>query len=326
MFNDKTIDSKSKPVEDAGETRLTDAQFNELSPQAQQAILLQTEIYNAAKKDRADKSGQTNVRTTLKNLGIDVGMADEYSDFQGFLGNQELKDLTNFDEKLSSELMPKKRDFFEQGYGAMHAAARRAADIEEGKSSESSSKPIVPLHGVGGGINLSEAQTAPKTSPTISEQIKKRQEKDDPKGYEEAMNNLPDEIQGLDLNRLLTRDARISLSRRATAKVEEENKRPFEERFPNLAKLEAAAPENAEMFRSMVTALGQDDWDEMEGGVLTQEAFEKTAEMMQVSPVELSRAIGEYSSSLKSGSGVGTLDGFDIESLAKLDPYIDLVF
>nr|DAL38070.1 MAG TPA_asm: hypothetical protein [Caudoviricetes sp.] len=325
MFDDRFIDSKSKPVEDAGEIRLTDEQFNALSPQAQQAILLQTDIYNAAKKDLADKSGQTNVRASLKNLGIDAGMADAYSDFQGFLGLEELKDLANFDEKLSSELMPKKSDFFEPGYGAMHAAMRRNANTEEGKVSESNETPIA-LHGFGQGINLTAANSV--STPTITELIRSKQKKDDPKGYEEAMTNLPDEIQGLDLNRLLTRDARINLSRRAIAKVEEENGRPFEEKYPTLAGLEAREDTEGtySYLKQLVSVLSQGGFDEEIDGALPREMFEEEAAKLSLTPVELSRAIGEYSSRLKAENSVALLDGFDISNLAALDRYIDLEF
>ena len=308
-------------VKDPGAKELTTAEFNALPPTAQEAVLMQTKLYDAARADAAAGGKGSNTAAALKELGLNRNTLKAYQNFSGYLSWDEMKNL-NLDAKLSTELLPDRDKYINPAYGAM-----RSATVEKdtyggtgvaGQNMPGADNPVMTMQDFNArqaDLNSGRTDSAATSSKT-SQRIAKLTRKNDPKGYSKALSIEPEEIAGMSIDNILLRDARINLTRQA-------EKNLLKKEAPEQSVINQFTDDKMDMFYMAMKEMMSPGEDVSLNGVLTQDNYEGIAEALEISPVELSRATQEFVNKVNTDPKAAGAD-IDLSLLPRLDHYINL--
>ena len=308
-------------VKDPGAKELTTAEFNALPPTAQEAVLMQTKLYDAARADAAAGGKGSNTAAALKELGLSTNNLKAYQNFSGYLSWDEMKNL-DLDAKLSTELLPDRDKYINPAYGAM-----RSATVEKdtyggtgmaGQNIPGADNPVMTMQDFNArqaDLNSGRTDSAATSSKT-SQRIAKLTRKNDPKGYSKALSIEPEEIAGMSIDNILLRDARINLTRQA-------EKNLLKKEAPEQSVINQFTDDKMDMFYMAMKEMMNPGEDVSLNGVLTQDNYEGIAEALEISPIELSRATQEFVNKVNTDPKAAGAD-IDLSLLPRLDHYINL--
>lgn len=321
QLGNKGFSDELLTVKDPGAKELTTAEFNALPPTAQEAVLMQTKLYDAARADAAAGGKGSNTAAALKELGLDTNNLKAYQNFSGYLSWDEMKNL-DLDAKLSTELLPDRDKYINPAYGAM-----RSATVEKDtyggtgvgdQKIQGADNPVMTMQDFNArqaDLNSGRTDSAATSSKT-SQRIAKLTRKNDPKGYSKALSIEPEEIEGMSIDNILLRDARINLTRQA-------EKNMLKKEAPEQSVINQFTDDKMDMFYMAMKEMMNPGEDVALNGVLTQDNYEGIAEALGISPIELSRATQEFVNKVNADPKAAGVD-IDLSLLPRLDHYINL--
>ena len=308
-------------VKDPGAKELTTAEFNALPPTAQEAVLMQTRLYDAARADAASGGKGSNTAAALKDLGLNTNNLKAYQNFSGYLSWDEMKNL-DLDAKLSTELLPDRDKYINPVYGAMRSATVEKATYDGtgagDQKVQGADNPVMTMQDFNArqaDLNSGRTDSAATSSKT-SQRIAKLTRKNDPKGYSKALSIEPEEIAGMSIDNILLRDARINLTRQA-------EKNLLKKEAPEQSVINQFTDDKMDMFYMAMKEMMNPGEDVSLDGVLTQDNYEGIAEALEISPIELSRATQEFVNKVNTDPKAAGAD-IDLSLLPRLDHYINL--
>ena len=321
QLGNKGFSDELLTVKDPGAKELTTAEFNALPPTAQEAVLMQTKLYDAARADAAAGGKGSNTAAALKELGLNRNTLKAYQNFSGYLSWDEMKNL-DLDAKLSTELLPDRDKYINPAYGAM-----RSATVEKdtyggtgvtGQNIPGADNPVMTMQDFNArqaDLNSGRTDSAATSSKT-SQRIAKLTSKNDPKGYSKALSIEPEEIAGMSIDNILLRDARINLTRQA-------EKNLLKKEAPEQSVINQFTDDKMDMFYMAMKEMMNPGEDVSLNGVLTQDNYEGIADALEITPIELSRATQEFVNKVNADPKAAGVD-IDLSLLPRLDHYINL--
>ena len=309
-----------------GTIELTEEQFNSLNPAAKKAVEMQTQIYNGVMEDEKAGGGRSDATiAALQGLGLDPKSAKAYQSHSGFLGLGELKDL-DLEKKLTKEVAPKKSDYMEQGYGAMQSARAEASREErEGKEKDKNKNDLYSLR-LNEDLSLSNSPgtlqykydsaygTGNDRAGMVTKAVKAKQRGDDPKGWDRALLDLPDEITGQTVDNLILRDLKINMARKADTESEKAGATP---------RLDAMDEEALSRVHQVAQILMNPNEADLIDGIVPREDFESAADFIGVPAIELGEVLREYSQKANAAPEL-ELGDLTKKDLLKLDYYMNV--
>lgn len=321
QLGNKGFSNELLTVKDPGAKELTTAEFNALPPTAQEAVLMQTKLYDAARADAAAGGKGSNTAAALKDLGLNANSLKAYQNFNGYLSWDEMKNL-DLDAKLSTELLPDRDKYINPGYGAMRSATVEKATYggtgAGDQKVQGADNPVMTMQDFNArqaDLNSGRSDSAATSSKT-SQRIAKLTSKNDPKGYSKALSIEPEEIAGMSIDNILLRDARINLTRQA-------EKNLMKKEAPEQSVINQFTDDKMDMFYMAMKEMMNPGEDVALDGVLTQDNYEGIAEALEISPIELSRATQEFVNKVNTDPKAAGAD-IDLSLLPRLDHYINL--